>query len=126
MAGPPCQPFSILNEKRRSDGYDPFGADPLSRPVVECCRHIRDRKPKTFVLEQVSCHIQGLRLGVVVVVVVVVVVEEVVEEEVVVVVVVVAVVVVVTSETLTVGLGLTDKQTWFHVLFVGHALSYLV
>ena len=56
VAGPPCQPFSVLNEKRRDGGYDPFQHDPLCRPVLECCRHIRKRKPKTFLLEEAHRH----------------------------------------------------------------------
>lgn len=52
VAGPPCQPFSILNSKRREKGYSPFSTDPLARPILECCRHVRDRKPKTFVIEE--------------------------------------------------------------------------
>ena len=32
--------------------YNPFERDMASRPVVEVCRRIRDRHPRTFIVEQ--------------------------------------------------------------------------
>ena len=51
-AGPPRQPFSRLSMSRCSSGYDPFHTSDQSRPVTEFCRHVRDRRPKSFLLEQ--------------------------------------------------------------------------
>lgn len=59
VAGTPCQPFSKLNMRRQKEDYHPFRDDPGARPTVEACRHIRDRKPKTFLLEQAMGLVYG-------------------------------------------------------------------
>ena len=51
-AGPPRTPSSNLNVLRKSMEYNPFERDPAARPVIEACRHIRDRRPGTFVIER--------------------------------------------------------------------------
>lgn len=52
-AGCPCTPFSRLSSKRKREDYDPFANDERTRPLIEAARHIRRRRPKSFILEQV-------------------------------------------------------------------------
>ena len=53
-AGPPCQPYSRLSTARSLASYNPFANNKDTRPLLEFCRHVRDRKPKTWVLEEAS------------------------------------------------------------------------
>ena len=52
VAGPPCTPFSVLNQKRLQEEYHPYLLDAAAGPVVETCRHVHSRKPKTFLVEE--------------------------------------------------------------------------
>lgn len=56
VAGPPCQPFSRLSVLRAMATYHPFENDPKTRPIKEFCRHVRDRKPKSWVLEEAGAN----------------------------------------------------------------------
>lgn len=52
VAGPPCTPFSVLNQKRLQENYHPFLLDSAAGPIIEVCRHVHSRKPKTFLIEE--------------------------------------------------------------------------
>ena len=54
VAGPPCQPYSILNANRFKPGYTPWSTE-NARPFLEIARHVRKRRPRSVVLEEVCC-----------------------------------------------------------------------
>ncbi|CAE8583754.1 unnamed protein product, partial [Polarella glacialis] len=53
VAGPPCPPFPTLNPRRRLPKYNPF-EEPKAQAIIDICRHIRRRQPKSFVIEEVT------------------------------------------------------------------------
>lgn len=61
VGGPPCQPFSRLSTSRKKNGYHPFANNDDTRPVKEFCRHVRDRRPKTWILEEAGWGVDGFR-----------------------------------------------------------------
>ena len=53
IGGPPCEPFTSMNPKRRRDPLDRLLADPQGRLVMEFMRLVDELRPKIYVLENV-------------------------------------------------------------------------
>lgn len=53
VMGIPCPLFSVLNQKTKHPGWNPF-LEPSSSVVRICLQKIRARQPKTFVIEEVA------------------------------------------------------------------------
>ena len=53
IGGPPCEPFTSMNKKRRRDPLDRLLSDPQGRLVMEFIRLVDELRPKIFVMENV-------------------------------------------------------------------------
>jgi len=53
MMGIPCPLFSVLNQRTKNPGWNPF-LEPSSSVVRICLQKIRARRPKTFLIEEVA------------------------------------------------------------------------
>ncbi len=53
IGGPPCEPFTSMNKKRKRDPLDRLLADPQGRLVMEFIRLVDELRPKIFVMENV-------------------------------------------------------------------------
>jgi len=53
IGGPPCEPFTAINSRRREHPRDRLYKDPIGRLVLEFIRFVRELKPKVFVMENV-------------------------------------------------------------------------
>ena len=53
IGGPPCEPFTSMNKKRRRDPLDRLLSDPRGRLVMEFIRLVDELRPKIFVMENV-------------------------------------------------------------------------
>lgn len=59
IGGPPCEPFTSLNIKRRRNPLDRLYADPIGRLVLHFIRIVGDLRPKVFVMENVPRILDG-------------------------------------------------------------------
>jgi len=53
IGGPPCEPFTSMNKRRKRDPLDRLLADPQGRLVMEFIRLVDELRPKIFVMENV-------------------------------------------------------------------------
>ncbi len=53
IGGPPCEPFTSMNKKRRRDPLDRLLSDPQGRLVMEFIRLVDELRPKIFIMENV-------------------------------------------------------------------------
>jgi DNA (cytosine-5)-methyltransferase 1 len=54
IASPPCEAFSIANEKRRRSAYDRLYSDPSGRNLLHTIRLLIDLNPRFFFIENVA------------------------------------------------------------------------
>jgi len=59
IGGPPCEPFTALNIKRRKNPLERLYDDPIGRLVLHFIRFVGDLKPKVFVMENVPQILDG-------------------------------------------------------------------
>ncbi|MCS7386527.1 MAG: DNA cytosine methyltransferase [archaeon GB-1867-005] len=59
IGGPPCEPFTAVNIRRRKDPLDRLYGDPIGRLVLHFIRFVGDLKPKVFVMENVPQILDG-------------------------------------------------------------------
>jgi len=59
IGGPPCEPFTAVNIKRKKDPLDRLYSDPIGRLVLHFIRFVGDLKPKVFVMENVPQILDG-------------------------------------------------------------------
>ena len=59
IGGPPCEPFTKANPKRRENPLDRLYEDPIGRLVLHFVRIVGDLKPKVFVMENVPSIVDG-------------------------------------------------------------------
>ena len=59
IGGPPCEPFTRANPKRRERPLDRLYKDPIGRLVLHFVRFVMDLKPKVFVMENVPHIMEG-------------------------------------------------------------------
>lgn len=59
VGGPPCEPFTSLNIKRRRNPVDRLYSDPIGQLVLHFIRIIGDLQPKVFVMENVPQILDG-------------------------------------------------------------------
>jgi len=59
IGGPPCEPFTKANPKRRENPLDRLYEDPIGRLVLHFIRMVGDLKPKIFVMENVPSIVEG-------------------------------------------------------------------
>ncbi|AFK21720.1 DNA cytosine methyltransferase [Pyrococcus sp. ST04] len=53
IGGPPCEPFTAINQKRKENPRDRLYKDPIGRLVLEFIRFVRELKPEIFIMENV-------------------------------------------------------------------------
>ncbi|WP_048146465.1 DNA cytosine methyltransferase [Pyrococcus abyssi] len=53
IGGPPCEPFTAINPRRKENPKDRLYRDPIGRLVLEFVRFVERLKPKVFVMENV-------------------------------------------------------------------------
>ena len=58
-ASPPCEPYTLANEKRINNTYDRMFDDPTGRLMIESIRLIADLNPRYFIIENVLGILQG-------------------------------------------------------------------
>ena len=59
IGGPPCEPFTGANPKRRPQPLDRLYEDPIGRLVLHFIRLVGDLRPKVFVMENVPAILEG-------------------------------------------------------------------
>ncbi len=59
IGGPPCEPFTSMNPRRKRDPLDRLMADPQGRLVLEFIRLVEELRPKVYILENVPEMIGG-------------------------------------------------------------------
>ncbi|RLE98365.1 MAG: DNA (cytosine-5-)-methyltransferase [Thermoprotei archaeon] len=59
IGGPPCEPFTSANPKRREDPLERLYTDPVGRLVLDFIRIVGDLRPKIFVMENVPALAEG-------------------------------------------------------------------
>ncbi len=59
IGGPPCEPFTRANPKRRERPIDRLYSDPIGALVLHFIRIVGDLQPKVFVMENVPGIIEG-------------------------------------------------------------------
>jgi len=53
IGGPPCEPFTSMNKRRKKDPLDRLLSDPQGRLVMEFIRLVDELRPKIFIMENV-------------------------------------------------------------------------
>lgn len=59
IGGPPCEPFTAINLRRRKDPLDRLYSDPVGRLVLHFVRFLKAFKPEIFVMEEVPQIMEG-------------------------------------------------------------------
>jgi len=59
IGGPPCEPFTSMNQKRKKDPLDRLLADAQGRLVLEFIRLVDELRPKIYVMENVPDLVEG-------------------------------------------------------------------
>ncbi|MCD6536094.1 MAG: DNA cytosine methyltransferase [Thaumarchaeota archaeon] len=59
IGGPPCEPFTSTNQKRKKDPLDRLLADAQGRLVLEFIRLVDELRPKIYVMENVPDLVEG-------------------------------------------------------------------
>jgi len=59
IGGPPCEPFTSINIKRRRNPLDRLYNDPIGQLVLHFIRIVGDLRPKVFVMENVPSILDG-------------------------------------------------------------------
>ncbi len=59
IGGPPCEPFTSMNPRRKRDPLDRLMSDSQGRLVLEFIRLVEELRPKIYVLENVPDMIDG-------------------------------------------------------------------
>ncbi len=59
IGGPPCEPYTVTNAKRRKEPIERLYEDPMGRLVLHFIRFVGDLQPDVFVMENVLGVIEG-------------------------------------------------------------------
>lgn len=59
IGGPPCEPFTSMNSKRKKDPLERLLSDPQGRLVLEFIRLVDELRPQAYVLENVVEMVDG-------------------------------------------------------------------
>ena len=59
IGGPPCEPYTVTNAKRRKEPLERLYDDPVGRLVLHFIRFVGDIQPEAFVMENVVGLIEG-------------------------------------------------------------------
>ncbi len=59
IGGPPCEPYTVANARRRKEPLERLYDDPMGRLVLHFVRFVGDLQPEAFVMENVLGVIEG-------------------------------------------------------------------
>lgn len=59
IGGPPCEPFTCMNQKRKKDPLDRLLADAQGRLVLEFIRLVDELRPRIYMMENVPDLVEG-------------------------------------------------------------------